>query len=130
MFSKAFVINFASTVLRYRRGAIAGFCLLASVAAVALVHSSPATQWSPSLITTAIPAVAENACVPPGLTVVTDSTGDQTAGVTGATSSHDITAVSIAEQYPNGGLGQLVVTMKVASLSSDPPQNTNWRTFF
>ena len=65
----------------------------------------------------------------PGLTVVSDPAGDQTVNVAGATNAHDIRSVSIAEQYP-GGNGQLVVTMKVAGLSSTPPPNTNWRTFF
>src|SRR5712692_8325667 len=135
MFGKILVAHLFSTIARFRLTLILASCLLASVTAAVLVHSSPAALSPPSLlspsslIATAIPAAAENACVAPGLTVVTDPAGDQTAGVTGATASHDIIAISVAEQYP-GAVGQLVITMKVASLSSTPPPNTNWRTFF
>src|SRR5437899_2085822 len=115
MSTRTHVQNLFTTIARFRLALIVTLCLVAAALAV--------------LIAVPHGTAAGNPCSPPGVVVVTDPAGDQTAAVTGATSSHDIISVSIAEQYPTSG-GQLVITMKVASLSSNPPPNTNWRTFF
>src|SRR4051812_17759349 len=96
-----------SAFMKVRLGLMVACSLLACVSAILFLPSSAARISSPP---------AENACVPPGVTVVTDAANDQTAGVSGGTTSHDLIAVSLAEQYP-AGAAQLVVTMKVASLS-------------
>lgn len=61
--------------------------------------------------------------------MVTDPANDQTGGAAADLSDADIRAISLAEDYSSGG-AQLVVTMKVESLSATPPPNINWRTFF
>jgi len=58
------------------------------------------------------------ACGLPGVQLIVDPTGDETDTVT----QHDITSVSIAE--PDSLAGKLVFTIKVANLSTVPP---NWR---
>jgi PKD repeat protein len=58
------------------------------------------------------------ACTLPGVQVISDPTGDETDTLP----QHDITSVSIAE--PDSLAGKLVVTIKVANLSTIPP---GWR---
>jgi hypothetical protein len=70
-------------------------------------------------------AAAESACTPPGITVLTDPSGD----ALDKQDSHDIQKVSVAEPFAGQGVSQLVFTIKVASLSSVPP-DTTWREFF
>src|ERR1041384_4114942 len=134
MFGTTFVINLASTALRHRRGLVASFCLLTSVAAAVLVHSSPGLQWSsPSVITTAIPAAAAtNSCLLPGVSVVTDPSGDTGTGsvptVVG-TPAQDITEVLIAEPAQPDGVARIAFTLRVNDLSA-LPANGMWRVFF
>jgi hypothetical protein len=64
-----------------------------------------------------------SSCTLPGVSVMTDPTGDTTAAVHPAL---DIQSVSIAEPYYSDGSQKLVFTMKVASLASVPP-GTEWR---
>ncbi len=63
--------------------------------------------------------VPESTCALPGITVITDATGDPTSTLP----AHDITSVSIAE--PKDMPGKLAITMKVGDLSTLPPQ-TQW----
>jgi hypothetical protein len=64
-----------------------------------------------------------SSCTLPGVTVMTDPTGDSTAA---ANAALDIQSVSIAEPYYSDGSQKLVFTMKVASLASVPP-GSEWR---
>ncbi len=64
-----------------------------------------------------------SSCTLPGVTMMTDPTGDSTAVVNAAL---DIQSVSIAEPYYADGSQKLVFTMKVASLASVPP-GSEWR---
>src|SRR6266542_3757614 len=78
------------------------------------------------LVVTAGPT--ESPCTPPGLTVVTDPSGDQTGSP--ANAALDIRKISIAEPFPTAtGNNQLTVTMKVGDLSVLPPQ-ARWTIFF
>ncbi len=66
----------------------------------------------------------ESACVLPGLTILTDPTGDETDMLP----AHDAQSLQVAEPYaysPN----KVVFTLKVASLSVVPP-NTRWPVTF
>jgi len=62
----------------------------------------------------------------PGVTVVTDATGDQTGLVAG----HDVQSVSIAEPYLADGSQKLYFTLKVGSLSPVATPNTSWKVLF
>ena len=67
--------------------------------------------------------VPETPCIAPGLTLLTDGTGDATGG----NPAHDIQKVSLAEPFDAAAptASKLVFTIKVASLASIPP-NTRW----
>jgi hypothetical protein len=68
-------------------------------------------------------------CKLPGLTVVTDPTGDQTGAP--ANSQLDIQSISIAEPFPTAsGNNQLYFTMKMANLAAPVPPNSQWTIFF
>ena len=78
--------------------------------------------------TTAAPPL-QSACVLPGITIVTDPTGDQTGAP--ANSQLDIQFISVAEPFSSSAAGnQLYFTMQVANLSSPLPPNAQWTTFF
>jgi hypothetical protein len=64
-----------------------------------------------------------SSCSLPGITMMTDPTGDSTAA---ANPALDIQSVAIAEPYYADGSQKLVFTMKVASLATLPP-GTEWR---
>jgi Tol biopolymer transport system component len=66
----------------------------------------------------------ESSCRVPGLTVLSDPTGD----ALDAQASHDIERVSVAEPYLVGA-SKLVFTIKVGNLSSLTP-DTFWRVYF
>jgi hypothetical protein len=74
-----------------------------------------------------IAGAMESPCVLPGLTIVTDPTGDQT-GAPGNTEL-DIQKLSMAEPFLNSCTNQLVFTLKVADLTVVPPQ-ARWTIFF
>jgi uncharacterized repeat protein (TIGR01451 family) len=63
----------------------------------------------------------EDVCVRPGLTLITDRTGDATGGQP----AHDIQRLSAAEPFLREGANVLFFTLKVASLAS-VPRNTTW----
>ncbi|MBV8202398.1 MAG: PKD domain-containing protein [Acidobacteria bacterium] len=69
----------------------------------------------------------QSPCVLPGITVITDPSGDQTGAP--ANSELDILSVSLAEPWLNSCSNQLVFTMKVNDLSVVPPQ-ARWTIFF
>ena len=69
-------------------------------------------------------AVLLNPCTLPGVTVVVDPTGDQTGKP--LNSDLDIQSISIAEPFVGAGVNELVFTMKVADLTTVPP-NHQWR---
>jgi PKD repeat protein len=69
----------------------------------------------------------QSRCVLPGITVITDPTGDQTGAP--ANTELDIQSVSLAEPWLNSCSDQLVFTLKVADLSVVPPQ-AQWTIFF
>ena len=68
--------------------------------------------------------VTESSCRVPGLTVLSDQTGD----AADAQSSHDIERVSVAEPYLVGA-SKLVFTIKVGNLNS-LTTDTFWRVYF
>jgi Tol biopolymer transport system component len=69
-------------------------------------------------------AVSESSCRVPGLTVLSDQTGD----AVDAKANHDIERVSIAEPYLIG-TSKLVFNIKAANLNQLTP-NTSWRVYF
>jgi hypothetical protein len=94
-----------------------------------LTDDCGAATPTPTPVTTPTP-IPGAGCHVPGLQVVSDAVGDQT-GAPNANQQQDIESVSIAEQYPAGGAGQLVVTMKLNQL--DPATmtpNGSWTTLF
>jgi hypothetical protein len=72
-------------------------------------------------------AVSESACVPPGITVVTDPTGDE---LPAGTSQDDIQKIAIAEPNQGAGENKLLFTLKVADLNGTLPANTQWKVYF
>ena len=68
-----------------------------------------------------------SSCVPPGVRVVTAPTGDPGAAL--ASPALDIQSISVAEPYAFDGSQKLVFTLKVADLSSLPP-DAQWRLFW
>ncbi|HEX7176967.1 MAG TPA: PKD domain-containing protein [Pyrinomonadaceae bacterium] len=68
------------------------------------------------------------ACLTPTVQIITDPAGDQ-SGAPLANQSFDIRTISIAEDYRNFEFSRLVITMKVTSLTTLPP-NGAWRTRF
>lgn len=67
---------------------------------------------------------AENPCLLPGRTIVTDAADDQTAGNAG---SYDVRTVWAGGLFPDG---QIVFTMKVTGPLNPPPVSTVWRMRF
>ncbi len=68
----------------------------------------------------------QDACQPPGITVVSDGAGDSTD----MQGQHDLRAISVAEPFQNGGPNKLVFTLKVADLSGTLTPNTSWPIYF
>jgi len=80
-------------------------------------------------VTTTPAPPLQSACILPGITIVTDPTGDQTGAP--ANSQLDIQSVSVAEPFNSSATGnQLYFTMQVANLSSPLPPNAQWIIFF
>ncbi|MDE2195715.1 MAG: PKD domain-containing protein [Gammaproteobacteria bacterium] len=73
------------------------------------------------------PVLPPSPCRPPGLTVVTDPSGDQ-AGAP-ANTEMDIQSLAIAEPYFTDGSQRLVFTLKVQDLSI-LPANACWKAYF
>jgi uncharacterized repeat protein (TIGR01451 family) len=65
-------------------------------------------------------------CTIPGVTLITDPTGD----ATDQNPAHDVQSISVAEPDSGPGVNKLVFTMKVASLASVPSDTTWPVTFF
>jgi hypothetical protein len=80
------------------------------------------SQVTPSAI---VPVPVESPCKLPGVTVVTDATGDAD-GIAG----HDVRSVSIAEPFQVDGSQKLFFTLKVGSLSPVATPNTSWKVLF
>jgi hypothetical protein len=72
--------------------------------------------------------VPETACRLPGITVVTDATGDQAGSP--ALTQLDVQHAWMAEPYTGDGSQKLIVTMKVADLTPPLTPNGVWRTFW
>ncbi len=71
----------------------------------------------------------QSACTAPGITVVTDATGDQTGAP--ANSELDIQSISIAEPYVSASTpNALTFTLKVANLATVAQPNSSWTIFF
>jgi len=73
------------------------------------------------------PAVPPSPCQLPGLTVVTDPTGDQTGAP--ANTEMDIQSLAAAEPYFSDGSQRLVFTLKVQNLNT-VPANAYWKAYF
>ena len=76
--------------------------------------------------TALVEPVVGSPCKLPGVTVVTDATGDEADGL----SAHDVQSVSIGEPYQTDGSQKLFFTLKVGSLSPVVPPNTSWKVLF
>src|SRR3982074_2579471 len=100
--------------------------VLALVAFFFMVSAIAATMTGSATSPMPAPVLPPN-CTPPGVTVVTDASGDQSAP---GTAAHDIQRISIAEPFAGAGVNQLVFTMKVGSLSGTLPANTQWKVYF
>ncbi|MBV8895430.1 MAG: fibronectin type III domain-containing protein, partial [Acidobacteriaceae bacterium] len=72
--------------------------------------------------------IPQSACNEPGITVVSDPSGDQTGAP--ANAELDIQSISIAEPYDSGVPAALTFTMKVANLSTAVQPNSSWTIFF
>src|SRR5437016_3409049 len=72
-----------------------------------------------------VAAPANPACTLPGLTILTDATGDELDMV----SAHDVQSLQIAEPFVGTAPDEIFFTLKVASLSTVPP-DTYWATQF
>ncbi|HKN53706.1 MAG TPA: hypothetical protein VJX66_14490 [Amycolatopsis sp.] len=68
-----------------------------------------------------------SSCSPPGLRVVTDTTGDQVGAP--ANAALDVQSISVAEPFFADGSQKLVFTLKVANLAT-VPANAQWRIFW
>ncbi len=63
----------------------------------------------------------ESPCILPGLTILTDATGD----ALDAQPSHDVQFLAISEIFGLGGADKIIITLKVDSLATVPP-DTQW----
>jgi hypothetical protein len=102
---------------------------LCAIAMVAVVGSAKNSATAPSM---PLPVAPPN-CATPGLTIVTDASGDTgtTVGTVPATAAQDITSVQIAEPYQSDGIDRLSVTMNVAALDTAAlPASAIWRVYF
>src|ERR1700730_1930723 len=94
------------------------FCSVGAVLAVFSVASAPPNS-----------ALADPmSCTAPGTLIISDPAGDQN-GAPAANQQFDIQSVSIAEPCLASGVDSLVVTIKVANLSSIPA-NGHWKVTF
>ena len=77
-------------------------------------------------------AVAEDPCVTPGISILTDPALDTglTLGTVPGAPQQDIREVLIAEPGQPGGVRRLAVTIKVEGDLSTLPENGIWRAFF
>ena len=126
MFRKQTYAHLVTAIVRFRLALILACCLIASVAAMLLPSTSARvsgpTAWLP----------AESPCVAPGLTVVTDPTGDTGTGSLGTapgTPAQDITDVFFAEPAQPDGVSRIIATIRVADLTTTPASGM-WRAFF
>ena len=120
MLTRSFSMRPAFSLSRMRRGFIATICLLVIVAAVVFVQSAPA------------PAPAGDPCVAPGVSIVTDASGDTGTGSLGTapgSPAQDITEVLISEPAQADGVARLAITIRVADLTTLPASGI-WRVFF
>lgn len=96
-----------------------------SSSATASVAATQPAFGKPYTVLNSSSAVAENICVAPGATVLTDGSGD-IFFPTGQSSAeaYDIQSLSIAQPYVNDATYRLVFTLKMANLSALPPATT------
>ncbi len=98
--------------------------LVVSVAAFIFVISAIVATMSGSAASPApAPPLPPN-CTAPGLTILNDASGDETS----MQPAHDIQSLSVAEPG-SVGAGKIMFVLKVASLSSVPP-DTSWNVSF
>jgi uncharacterized repeat protein (TIGR01451 family) len=94
-----------------------GAAMLSNTASITSSSPDPQLGNNTATVVTAV----EDRCFAPGLTLVSDPTGDALTMLP----AHDIQRVSIAEPFLGDGVNKLVFTIKMASLSTIPP-NTRW----
>ena len=83
-----------------------------NTASLSTTSQDPVSSNNSSTVQTRV----DNPCTLPGVTLLTDPTGDATGG----NAAHDIQRISLAEP---AGPDKLVFTLKVASLASVPPEH-------
>jgi uncharacterized repeat protein (TIGR01451 family) len=98
-----------------------GAAVLTNTASITTTSADPQLANNTATVTTAV----EDRCFAPGLTLVDDPTGD----VVSMVQAFDIDRISIAEPFLGDGTNKLVFTIKMASLSTIPP-NTRWPLMF
>jgi uncharacterized repeat protein (TIGR01451 family) len=99
-----------------------GAAILTNTASISSTSPDPLPANNVATLVTNV----DDICVPPGLTLITDRTGDQT----GSQQGHDIHRVSAAEPFLGDGVDKVFFTVKVASLSPAPPPDTTWLVSF
>src|SRR5262249_155678 len=87
---------------------------------------TPTPPPTPAATPTPTPGV-ETSCVPPGITVATDASGDQTTAP--ANSQLDLTKLQIAEPYTTDGDQSITFTLKASNLSGGPQTNSTWAVY-
>ncbi len=73
-------------------------------------------------------SVAESPCTPPGVTVLTDASGDQLGSP--ANSQLDIQTVKISEPFTSAGVNRLVFEITANNLNPMPQPNGTWKVYF
>jgi uncharacterized repeat protein (TIGR01451 family) len=94
----------------------AGPATLTNTASIASASPDPQLANNTASVVTTV----EDLCFQPGLTVVTDPTGDALS----MQPFHDIQRISVAEPFVGDGVNKVFFTLKMAGLSTVPPSST------
>lgn len=111
--------------MKTQQSKAAGVFALRAVSSLALLAAAAAALVS--LPADRVVSATPDPCTPPGVTVVTDATGDE---LPPGGAAQDIQSISVAEPAFPGGVSELEFTLKVASLSGTLPANTQWKIYF
>lgn len=102
---------------------------ITSFASLKRFHSLKSLFVASLVLAVGAAGAADSRCTPPGLTVVTDPSNDQTGTQTGQNKEYDITSVQVAEQHKSSGTN-FVFTMKVSNLAQLPAGSSRWKIRF
>jgi uncharacterized repeat protein (TIGR01451 family) len=93
-----------------------GPATLTNTASIATASPDPQLANNTASVVTTV----EDLCFQPGLTVITDPTGDALS----MQPFHDIQRISVAEPFVGDGVNKVFFTLKMAGLSTVPPSST------